>query len=209
MRALSQSFIDRKNALVNKPIRLLIIEDAGTGNLGDTPLRMAEYHTNVTYSGIVYAANNLTIDPVTENLSQEVDQLNVSIQSVDRIITSYLENNNALRGCKVTLRTVFADLLNDNSAYTDDIFYVASVQLTQSAASFTLKSKLDLFTVDVPNRRFYRETCQWIFKSVECGYAGAAATCDRTTATCDSYGNLIRYGGFPGTGQGIWRVYLG
>src|SRR3972149_649704 len=131
-RVLSQSFITAKDSLANKPIRLHIIEDGGSGNLGAEVLRYAEYPQNVifpTSGGYTYYASPLVSEAVRENLAQEIDQLTVSISGVDQAIIHYLENHNALRNCKYTIRTVFADLLNDATAYTDDIFDVASASL--------------------------------------------------------------------------------
>lgn len=51
------------------------------------------------------------------------------------------------------------------------------------------------------------------FRGVECGYSGAATTCDRTLATCTALGNSSRWGGvasLPGAGDTIslwFRTY--
>jgi lambda family phage minor tail protein L len=172
-------------------------------------LRYAEYGQDVSFGGQTYYAAPIRSEPITENMAQEVDTINVSIANVDRSITYYVELYNGLRGCKVTIRTVFADLLDHADAYTDDIFYIVSSTITASAGSFILKSKMDLMGVTIPLRKFYREICQWKFKSTQCGYAGAGTTCDRTLTRCKALSNSLRYGGFPGAGSSITRFYIG
>lgn len=172
-------------------------------------LRYAEWADNISYGGDTYYAAPISSETITENMSQEIDQLSVKFGNVDRSFVHYLESHDGLRECKVTIKTVFADLLADDAAHTDDIFYVASSSMGQTWAIFLLKSKLSLLSVQLPNRRFYRDTCQWGFKSTECGYAGAETTCNHTTARCLALANLKRFGGFPGTGQALWRVLVG
>lgn len=209
MRTLAASLIAEKNKLTNRPIRLYIVED---GPLLLEVLRYAEYSTNVVYptgSGTTYFAAPIKYETVTENMAAEVDQINISFGNVDQSFVHYLEQHDGLRNCKVTIRTVFADLLNDATAFTDDIFYVSSAVMNQTSAMFSLKSKMDLLSIELPLRRFYREVCQWKFKSSECGYTGGETDCNRTSTRCKALANLTRFGGFPGTGASIWRVFVG
>ncbi|MFH1547409.1 MAG: hypothetical protein ABIC57_02895 [bacterium] len=206
MRTISQSFIDQKNAPANAPIRLYTIEG---GTLGVTVLRYAEYSQDVVYNTKTYYAAPIKMESVSENMAQEIDQVTIILGAIDQAIIYYLENNDGLRKCKVTIKTVFADELDDVAAYTDDIFYVSSVVLSASYAAFTLKSKLDLLGIELPLRRFYRLTCQWRYKSSECGYVGTDyAFCNHDLASCVIIGQRARFGGFPGTGAAIWRVYV-
>jgi lambda family phage minor tail protein L len=205
MRTVTQDFITRKNASENKPAHLWIIEE---GPLGLSVLRYAEYPTNLVFDGETYYAAPIQSGAITENMAQQVDQTTISIGSVDQAITAYLESVDGLRGCKITRRTIFVDLLNDPTSFTDDIFWIASVALTNKAATFTLKSKLDLFDLELPLRRFYRLTCQSRFKGVECAYAGSTTTCGHTLDECNTRLNRTRFGGFPGTGSAIRRIYV-
>jgi lambda family phage minor tail protein L len=203
MRTLSTEFRAEKEKLTNRPIRLFIIE---AGSLGLTILRYAEYGQDVVFpttAGNTYYAVPIQSEPVTENMSQEVDSVTVSIANVDRALTYYLELYDGLRGSKVTIRTVFADLLDHADAFTDDIFYVASSSISAQVAVFNLKSKMDLLNVTIPLRRFYREVCQWKFGGTECGYTILGAeTCNRTLTRCKALSNSARFGGFPGAGKG-------
>jgi len=206
MRTLTAAYISEKNKLTNRPIRLYIVQD---GPLLTEILRYAEYGENVTFGGQTYYAAPIKYESVSENMAAEVDQVNISFGNVDQSFVHYLEQHDGLRTCKVTIRTVYADLLADSTAFTDDIFYISSAVMSQTSAIFVLKSKMDLLSIELPLRRFYREVCQWKFKSTECGYAGAETDCNHTSTRCKALSNLARFGGFPGTGAAIWRVYVG
>ena len=206
MRELTSGFIGQKDALTNTPIRLYIVE---SGPLDVEILRYAEWAENIVFGGETYYAAPVQCENVTENSNQEIDNVTISFGNVDRSFVHYLESHDGLRGCKVTIRTVFKDTLSDPTAYTDDILYVSTSVMTSKTAKFILKSKTDLFQIELPLRRFYRSTCQWKFKSVECGYSGAETTCGHTKEQCVARNNLSRFGGFPGTGDAIRRLYVG
>lgn len=205
MRTLSSGLLSEKEKLTNRPIRLFIIE---SGSLASEVLRYAEYGQNVTFAGQVYNAAPIKCETTTENLASEIDSMMVSFGNVDRSFVHYLESHDGLRNSKVTIRTVFADILDQTDAYTDDIFYVANSSMSATAAAFQLKSKLNLLDVELPLRRFHRDTCQWKFKSTECGYTGVSGTCNHTLKNCNTLENKERFGGFPGVGTAIWRIFV-
>ncbi len=205
MRTLTQSFITEKNKATSRPIRLFAVSG---GILGATILRYAEWAENVTYNTYLYYAFPIRVEEIAENINAEVESVKVVLSSVNQEIIAWLENYDGLRKWQVIIRTVFADLLSDATAYTDDILYVASCNLTEKEASFILKSKLDVMGVLLPLRRYYRLTCQWRFKSSECGYALTANSCTHIMARCKELGNLERFGGFPGTGAAIRKIYI-
>jgi lambda family phage minor tail protein L len=211
MRIVPQGFSDRVNARTNKPIYLYIIED---GPISPAILRYAQYPTSIVFDGETYLAAPLQSEDVTENIAQEIDQTTVTVGAVDKVIVALLENYDGLRGCKFTRRLVDADNLGDPTAFTDDIFWVSSVVLKSTAAAFTLKSKMDLMNLELPLRRFYRGTCQFKFKDLQtCRYSGSATTCPHTISGCqtlfqDMGLDFIRFGGFPGTGSAIRRIYV-
>jgi hypothetical protein len=79
----------------------------------------------------------------------------------------------------------------------------------------------DTFTLDVASngavtdtsapREIYSPSCRFVrqFKGDRCGYAGIQTSCDGQLGTCTSYGNQLRFGGFPdapipGTVIGLW-----
>jgi lambda family phage minor tail protein L len=206
-RALTSGFISQKDSLTNVPIRLYIIE-GGSLSAGEI-LRYAEWAENITFASQLYYCAPIKCEAVTENSASEIDNVTITFGNVDRSFVHYLESHDGLRKCKVTIRTVFQGTLSDATAFTDDIFYVASASMTSKSAIFLLKSKMDLLGVSLPLRRFYRSTCQWGYKSTECGSTSALTTCNHSKEECSARGNLSRFGGFPGAGSAVRRLYVG
>lgn len=123
---------------------------------------------------------------------------------------------------------------SDDEAYVEDIFKVDSLSgLDEKTASFSLTSWLQFFKLRVPKRKYYKNTCQWIYKGEECQYPGPAGgtipgttltantnpiaannqtagsvvgdECGKSFESCQIRNNTIHYGGFPGTGRTIPR----
>ena len=101
-------------------------------------------------------------------------------------------------GCSLVLSLVHAD--NLGSDYTDLILnweIMATTVPDEEWIEFTLGAESPI------RRRFplYVITplsCNWLFKGVECAYAGVATTCDRTLDNCRTLNNSGRFGGRPG-----------
>ncbi len=191
-RNLSETFKAEKNKSSNKPINLYVIEKYN----GVDDLRFAEYDSDVTYRGDVYSRFPLSHENIGENTQGEIDQVNVTLSNVSRLIQGYLEQYD-LRGKKVVIRKVWANQLTDPNAYTDSIYYIDSYTADEKDVVFTLSSKFDVRDLELPARRFSRNYCAWKFKSGECGYAGAESECNKTLQRCRELQNQIRFGGFP------------
>jgi hypothetical protein len=82
----------------------------------------------------------------------------------------------------------------------------------QQSDDFTLDVGSNMAVQDTAApRETYSPTCRFTreFKGIRCGYAGINTTCDGQLSTCTSYGNQVRFGGFPdsptpGTVIGTW-----
>lgn len=68
--------------------------------------------------------------------------------------------------------------------------------------SYECAAAFDLAGVRAPKRQALSNLCQWVYKSAECGYAGALPTCSKTLADCTGHfgGAQLPFGGFPGVG---------
>ena len=201
-RTTNAEFKDQKNSATNQPIYLYTIDDYD-GSSND--LNFAEYDTDITYDGITYTRFPISHETISGNTEGSIDTVVVSVSNISRLIESYLEDYD-LRGKKVTIKTVWANKLADASAYMDDIFYIDKYTASQDAVSFTLTSKFDLLSVQIPSRKYSRNYCSWVFKSTECGYAGGETTCSKTKQRCKVLANYTRFGGFPSIPTG--RIYV-
>ena len=145
-----------------------------------------------------YTPAPITMDSVKSNIEGRIDDIQIKVSNVDRVITGYMHSYDGLRGCEVFILKVFKGSLTDSTAYMRDIYYVDSAVVTETEVQLNLTSKFNIHRVTVPSRRYLREQCAWDFNSNECSPAGVAASgCSRTLASCDSYSNLARFGGFP------------
>lgn len=203
MRQVNSTFKTQKNSASNQPIRLYTLEDYD--GLGSN-LYFAQWDIDIVFDGVTYTRFPISSDAISENNRGTVDTVTLKISNVSRLIQSYLEDFD-LRGKKVTIRTVWADQLADTSAYIDDVFYIDSYTANQMDVQFVLTSKFDVLDIELPLRKYSRNYCQWKFKGVECGYAGAEAACNKTKARCKELSNYQRFGGFPSIQSS--KVFLG
>ena len=121
---------------------------------------------------------------------------------------------------------------SDDEAYVEDVFKIDALSgLDEKVATFSLTSWLQFFKLRVPKRKYYKNTCQWVYKGEECQYPGPAGgtipgtslsananpiaannqtagstqgdECGKSFESCQIRNNTIHFGGFPGTGRTI------
>ena len=103
----------------------------------------------------------------------------------------------------ITLTEVWFDATTTDAAIQASGAYViaSGVQegISWTAAALSLRVVPPTTTAsDTPGLgpRWTVDKCSYrTFKGLECGYAGATASCDRLYATCQGLGNSARYGG--------------
>ena len=192
----SSTFISEKNKLESSQvIHLYEFEYSSGGSLYN--LYFTNYDTNITYpsGGQIYYASAIQHDQLQESRDGGVAQVTISVANVDRVIGSYVDENDGFRGRPLTIKTVFASHLDDASAYIEEKFTVDSATIAEDTCQLTCTSRMDVMNVNIPRRRFVNY-CQWVFKSTECGYAGAETSCNKSFARCQALDNEERYGGF-------------
>lgn len=121
----------------------------------------------------------------------------------------------------------------DSSSYLMDNYKIDQLEsLGEQVATFGLVSWLQYFKIVTPKRKYYKNTCQWVYKGEECQYPGpgggaipgaffkfantnpialdnsVAASisddkCAKSIAACTLRNNEIHFGGFPGVGRTI------
>ena len=63
--------------------------------------------------------------------------------------------------------------LADSESYVEDKFKIDQLEkLSDDTATFNLISWLQYFKLVTPKRKFYKNTCQWVYKGPECQYPG-------------------------------------
>lgn len=189
------AFFSESRKQSNQPIFLYTIYDydgAGSNKY------FAAYDVNVTFDSIEYEKFPITHSEITENTKGEIDTVNVQISNISRLIEFYLQSYD-LRGKKVSIKMVWANLLNDPDCFIEFSNYIDSYTSNVKDVIFSLMSKFDILDVTLPGRIYLRGKCQWIFKSTECGYTGAETSCNKTRTRCKELANYLRFGAFPST----------
>lgn len=196
-RTATSDFILEKNKKLKKPIHLYTVHDYDGGGDEDAHnLRFAEYPTDVVYDGKTYIAFPIKFDSIRENNQGQVGSVTLTVSNVMRVLSGYMEVY-SFQGKKVTIRTVWKDLLADSLSYLDDVYYIDTYSYNAKDATFSLTSKFNIVNIELPLCRYSRNYCGWVFKGTECAYAGAETECNHTLTRCAQLSNRSRFGGFP------------
>ena len=151
-------------------------------------------------------------------------------------VVSLLDDNYLLLSANLTSAVLDDSLFivnpeYDPDAYLKDAFKVVELSvLNENFAEFTLTSWLQYFKLQLPKRKFYKNTCQWEYKGSECQYPGPGGLpipgtmpaklsnaqnvsasnewggddeCAKSHEACRVRNNTTHFGAFPGTGRQI------
>lgn len=205
------------------PIHLYVVN---ASRIGEDYLYYAGYNQDIygyelnsdgdlTNSAVVYTGLPISQGEIQTNTNGEIAQVDISIPNVDRIMESYIQTVDYLRGRDVYLITTFARALpaglsatyigdsnyEDYHAAMTEKLFIDSASSDENAVTFSCKPKFVVKNVVLPNRRYARE-CLWEYKSLSCDPTdkiniGTFPTCDRTIDDCRLRTNATQFGGFP------------
>ena len=190
-----------------------------------------EYSTARFITSNVVEVYNALPYRVGDNVRSELGTTEGTIQSIEENRFLYLSNpldSNLAVGEAVFIVNSQAD----SESYIEDKFKIDSLEtLSDEVATFSLISWLQYFRNQVPNRKYYKNTCQWSYKGPECQYPGpgglaipgtsltsntnpiaannevastaAGDVCGKSLQACTVRNNQIHFGGFPATGRSV------
>jgi phage-related protein len=124
------------------------------------------------------------------------------------------------------------NLQSDTESYLQDVYKIDQLEsLSEHVANFSLVSWLQYFKIVTPKRKYYKNTCQWVYKGDECQYPGpggglipgttlsapataiaannmimptsAGDVCAKSLVACTLRNNSLHFGGFPGVGRTV------
>jgi phage-related protein len=207
---LSSIAITEKNKLGTDSVfvPLLEITIPGVG----TPIRVASNTENVVWptgAGTIWTAFPFDLGDIAEDGKGEVPALSVRVGNESRVMEQYIQAYDLY--CKT----------NGYSPITCNLYVVNTKNLASATPESMHTFDLDKITTDsrwaaftigasnpwrkrAPLNRILRNQCRWVFKSSQCGYAGATTTCGKTLSACRGMtggSNSVRFGGFPGVGN--------
>jgi len=195
-----------KNKLASDNSFLVLLEiqlvDTDTGLTVDTVF-VANNNEDVTYDLNVYVAF-----PFDITLKQEaggVPEITMTAKDFQKILTKQIGELSGATGSKVIMRVVNTGNLTAEPELEETFDVIDS-----SASDFSINIKLgaeNALRRRFPNSMQMRDRCRRKYKSAECGYVGALASCDLTLQGangCGVHANSVNFGGFPGLkGRGI------
>jgi lambda family phage minor tail protein L len=197
MRSIHANLVTEKNKQSSASSWLTLLDVVVSSSV---TLYLTPNPASVAFDSLTYSPFALTVSPVGSDSKGGLPDVEVTVQNVSQVISAYLEAND-MRGQRVRLRIVHSDNLADatRTAF-DESYEITGISVTELAVTFLL-SHLRLLDQRFPGGRFLRDNCRWLYKSTECGYVGALATCDKIlegTNGCRAHANQTRFGGFPG-----------
>jgi len=190
-----------------------------------------EYSLITNISSNVISVRNSTPYRLGDNVRSGPGSIEATIQSIDLDHNIYLSNS-------LDLSTTTGDplyIINidaDNESYVEDKFKIDQLEsLSDHVATFGLVSWLQYFKIVVPRRKYYKNTCQWVYKGPECQYPGPGGlpipgtslvsnaysiaannqvdtkdVCAKSFVACGVRNNQLHFGGFYGVGRTIPRA---
>lgn len=194
MKNLSAALILEKNKLATPNPWLttldIVLPDA-------TAFYLVNNTEDVSFQGRTYVKFPFELDAARMSSKGEIPTLALRVSNVTRILEGYVEEQNGMAGAVITVRIVNAGHLAEDYAEIEMTFDVLSATSDAQWISLDLGAPNPLSSA-FPPKRFMAESCNWSFRSVECGYSGPSSFCKRTLDYCRQLGNSPRFGGFPG-----------
>lgn len=198
--SLSLATVLEKNRLTSDVpfIALIDVEVVNPANgVVEMTLHVANNPESVVCNGVTYEAGAFDFEVKAESGKQP--EVSLSIIDYTQTIQGYMQEYGGGVGSNVTLSIVRGDAMH-LSPEISEYFQVIASTAENYAAVFQLGAENAIMST-FPRRQQRRDFCQWRYKSTECGYTGPLATCDMTLQGpngCNTHGNTINFGGFPG-----------
>jgi phage-related protein len=192
-----------------------------------------EYSTVKFQTANVIEVYNSLPYRVGDNVRSSKGTTEATIQSIEENRFLFLSNeldNDTSFGDPIYI--VNAD--KDQDSFIEDIFKIDQLEsMNNDVGEFGLVSWLQYFKTVTPKRKFYKNTCQWVYKGEECQYPGPGGgaipgtnpvlnantnpigadnqtaadasgdVCGKNIIACTIRNNQIHFGGFPATGRTV------
>lgn len=185
---------------------------------------------NIVFDGNAYTRLPLQADGFEMRSGGTLPQPTLTIANLDGTMTTLLALVNAttlgndLTGATVKrIRTLKRYLdgestADPNARFPTEIWRInRKATETRDVVTFELASEFDLMGQKLPKRQIVANTCQWIYRSSECSYAGsnffdvngnsvstlAQDVCGKRLASCKlrfGENGVLPFGSFPGAG---------
>lgn len=194
----------------------------------ELPLCIADSNYDVKFDTVTYIRFPCKFSPAEQNSDGSISKASITVANVSREIMYYIEKYRGLRNCRVLIKTVYENVLDEvytpnpdgtvtvednleanNTAFIEDEYNIDTYNANEQTVGFQLDPIIDL-EIRLPRRRYLVDGCYWKY-----GDAGTCKVnrttypelCNKTFADCKARGNDANFGGFPGV-SGSRRIIL-
>jgi len=195
MRTLSSFMAEKKNTLALKDQFMWLFDvSRDSSNIS----RWVKTSQNITFLSNTYTAKQITFQPMKVDAGGTLANFKITIADPDQTLMAYVMAGKFIDQ-KVAVRVPnYASL----STAADQVVFrgvIQSIDYADKANAFSFScGSMNLRDHSTPRDKVYKDRCSAVFKSDECGYAGAETSCDKKFATCTTYGQRARFNGAPG-----------
>lgn len=164
-------------------------------------LFLARNNENIDWDGHHWIAFPLDVGLINVNSEGKLPELVVRCHDVNGLVESYVLEYGGFMGLIAEVHAINSGYLEDEGSIFSFEFEVKAPHCEADLVQIHLGVE-NPFSQRYPAMYLHGNLCQYTdpdgFRGVRCGYTGAQITCDRTFATCITYGNQARFGGQPG-----------
>lgn len=174
-----------------------------------TPYCCNETEETIYFEGVPYLPRKFTFDNIITSAGMSASQLDIVIDNTDQVISAILLGEDVRnKTVKLYIGAVTAPAVGVTEIVVQQLMQgiIGGWALSEdNKAKITIQNEFILWAKKA--LRVQSSSCPWVFKGLECGYAGAETWCDQTYNRCASIRNDRNFGGFrflPGiTGRSI------
>lgn len=195
-----------KNKVASANAWLVLLEiqfvDSATGLVAETEF-VVNNNEDITYDSNIYQA--YPFDIKLKHEAGGVPEISLTAQDFQKILLNKMNQYSGATESTVIMRVVNSANLSAEPEL-EEYFEIIDSSANDYVVSFQLGAE-NILTRRFPNSSQMRDRCRWRYKSAECGYVGAEASCDLTLQGdngCAFHVNTPNFGGYPGLkGTGI------
>lgn len=188
-----------KNKLTSDSVYLIALE-INVPTL-EIPIRIVSNNENITWQGNLYSRFPFELEEISETSTNERSLFKIKASNINNIIGEYLRaydvyvKKNGFEPVEIELYVLNTNDLDSGIPIVNYTLEMNKFSLNTFEITFFVSSK-DIYKVSVPMNSMYPNNCRFNFKSVQCGYNGTQAMCDKSLKRCKALNNSSRYGGF-------------
>ena len=198
---ISSDAILEKNKITSDAAWLLLLKIAYDG---ETPGYICLNNQEIVWpssGGNTYLPAIFSLSGIEETKDAEVPAIRLSLFDFNRNVLPFIEGYGGGLGAEVTIYVVHSDYLDNATPEFEEVTEIINVKVEHNhKITFNLGAE-NLTRLRIPQHRYLKNHCRFVFKDSRCGYASSETECNRSFARCKVLNNETRYGGFPGVGS--------